>query len=513
MSQTAPERVGRTPRALMFQGTGSDVGKSTLVAGLCRALVRRGLSVRPFKPQNMSNNAAATPDGGEIGRAQAVQARACGVPLSVDMNPVLLKPESDTGSQIILRGRPLGRSTARDYQMLKPLLRDVVLTSFGRLAAVADIVLVEGAGSASEVNLRLADIANMGFAEMADVPVVLVGDIDRGGVIASLVGTHAVLSEADRAHVVGFVVNKFRGDPSLFDTGLRAIADHTGWRSFGVVPFLPSATHLPAEDSVALDGGMRSSGRGIRIAVPVISRIANFDDADPLRLEPDVELIMVPPGRPLPGDADLIILPGSKSTRGDLDFFRAQGWDIDLAAHVRRGGRVLGLCGGYQMLGRVVADPDGSEGAAGVTAGLGLLEVDTVLTGTKSVRPVSGRHLRSGESFAGYEIHIGRTSGADCDRPMVMLEDGTADGATSADGRVMGTYVHGLFASNAFRHAFLAGVRPRRASNLDYAATVEAALDSIADTLEATLDIDGLLAAARPIDLRRIDTRPAAGQR
>jgi adenosylcobyric acid synthase len=310
-----------------------------------------------------------------------------------------------------------------------------------------------------------------------------------------------VLPPSDRAPIIGYLINKFRGDVRLFDGGLTAITAHTGWRSFGVVPFLPAAAHLPAEDSMIIEGGTAAGNRPIRIAVAMVSRIANFDDADPLRLEPDVDLIMVPPGRPLPGDADLVILPGTKATRADMDFFRAQGWDIDLAAHVRRGGRVLGLCGGYQMLGRTIIDPEGAEGEAGATPGLGLLQVDTVLTGEKSVRPVTGRHLGSGEAVAGYEIHVGRTSGADCGRPVLSLDDGTPDGASSGDGRIAGTYVHGLFTNDGFRHAFLAGLRPRRASGLAYEAAVEAALDSIADALEACLDIDGLLAASRPVGL------------
>lgn len=481
--------------ALMIQGTGSNVGKSTLVAGLCRAYARRGLAVRPFKPQNMSNNAAVTADGGEIGRAQAVQARAAGAPASVHMNPVLLKPETDTGAQVILQGRRWGTLRARDYGAHKARLMPAVLDSFARLSAEADLVLVEGAGSPAEINLRAGDIANMGFAEAADVPVVLVGDIDRGGVIASLVGTHAVLPAAERARIRGFAVNKFRGDPRLFDAGLAAIAERTGWPSLGVVPYLPQAALLPAEDALDL---ARPSGAGtgrVRIAVPVISRIANFDDLDPLGQEPEVDLVLVRPGEALPGDAALVILPGSKSTIGDLAFLRQQGWEIDIWAHRRRGGRVVGLCGGYQMLGRTISDPDGIEGPADSVAGLGLLAVATVLTPDKVTEPAAGRHLETGAPVSGYEIHLGRTSGPDCERPLLQLADGRTDGAVSADRRVAGCYLHGLFASDPFRRAYLGELGAR--STLAYESRIEAALEALADHVEAHLDLDRMLAIAR----------------
>ncbi|CAO3374385.1 cobyric acid synthase [Azospirillum argentinense] len=486
----------KAPRAIMLQGTGSDVGKSLLVAGLCRALVRRGLTVRPFKPQNMSNNAAVTADGGEIGRAQALQARACGVAPSVHMNPVLLKPQSDVGSQVVVRGVVAGTARAGDYQSRKGQLLPTVLDSFARLKAEADVVVVEGAGSPAEVNLRAGDIANMGFATAAGVPVVLVGDIDRGGVIASLVGTHALIPPEERALVAGFLINKFRGDVRLFDGGLSVIAERTGWPSFGVVPWLADAALLPAEDAVALDTWKTRSGGRLRVAVPMLSRIANFDDFDPLAQEPDVALSMVPRGQPLPGDADLVILPGSKATIADLAVLRAQGWDVDLTAHRRRGGRVLGICGGYQMLGRRIADPDGIEGAPGEAEGLGLLEVDTVLKGPKVLEEATGTDSATGAAVAGYEMHMGRTEGSDRVRPMLTLADGRTDGAVSADGRVMGCYLHGLFGADGFRAAFLAGLGGE-ASGQSYAATVEQALDRIAARLEEHVDIDALLAAAR----------------
>jgi adenosylcobyric acid synthase len=477
----------------MFMGTGSNVGKSTLVAGIARALVRRGLTVMPFKPQNMSNNAAVTVDGGEIGRAQAVQALAARVPPTVHMNPVLLKPESETGAQVIVQGRRIGSLRAMDYGTRKAKLLPAVLDSFARVGAGADIVLVEGAGSPAEVNLRAGDIANMGFALAAGVPVAMIGDIDRGGVIASLVGTHQVLEPQERALIRAYLINKFRGDVRLFDGGLTEVTQRTGWPSLGVVPWFRQAHRLPAED--ALDLTSRSSGTGrLKIAAPIIARIANFDDLDPLSQEPDVDVSLVPPGEPLPGDADVVILPGSKSTIGDLAFFRAQGWDIDLAAHVRRGGRVLGLCGGYQMLGRAISDPDGVEGPPGTVAGLGLLDVETVLTGDKVTMPVTARDLATGEMVEGYEIHLGRTTGPDCGRPMLDI-GGKRDGALSADGRIAGTYVHGLFGANGFRAAWLAAFGC--SSRLNYGDAIEATLDALADHCEEHLDIDQIIAIAR----------------
>ena len=483
-------------RALMIQGTGSDVGKSLLVAGLARAFTLRGLRVAPFKPQNMSNNAAVAADGGEIGRAQALQARAARVPPSVHMNPVLLKPQSETGSQVVVQGRVVGNARARDYQGMKPALMGAVLDSFAHLRGQADLVLVEGAGSAAEINLRPNDIANMGFARRAAVPVVILGDIDRGGVIAQIVGTAAVLDPADAALVRGFVVNRFRGDPTLFADGMALIAERTGWAPLGLVPHFAAAARLPAEDAVALSGAAwtpRDGGR-VTVAVPVLPWISNFDDLDPLRLEPDVVLRLVRPPVPLPV-ADLVILPGSKSTMADLAAFRAAGWDIDLAAHIRRGGRVLGLCGGYQMLGRTLADPDGVEGSPGACPGLGHLQVDTVLGGEKTLRPAAGTAVADGTPFSGYEMHVGRTDGPDRARPFLTMADGSPEGATSPDGRVVGAYVHGLFADDRQRAAWLArfGAAP---SNLNYDAEVDAVLDGLAAHLETHIDLDRLLALA-----------------
>jgi adenosylcobyric acid synthase len=482
-------------RALMIQGTGSNVGKSMLVAGLCRAARLRGLSVAPFKPQNMSNNAAVTADGGEIGRAQALQALACGRDPVSDMNPVLLKPETDTGAQVVVQGHARGTWRAEAFTREKPQLLGAVIESFRRLAAGADLVLVEGAGSPAEVNLRRGDIANMGFARAAGVPVVLVGDIDRGGVIAQIVGTQAVLAPDDAAMIRGFAINKFRGDPRLFDDGYALIAARTGWTGFGVIPWFDAAARLPAEDAVEL-GGPDGAG-GFHVACPMLSRIANFDDLDPLKLEPGLRLTMVPPGRALPGNADLVILPGTKSTRGDLAFFRAQGWDVDLAAHLRRGGRVLGLCGGYQMLGRRILDPDGLEGPPGETEGLGLLDVETVMRPDKTLTRVAARHAATGADFTGYEIHIGATDGPDRARPFAHV-DGRPEGAVSASGRVAGSYLHGLFAEDGFRHAWLAA-QGVEAVGLSYGAAVEETLDALAGHLETHMRLDALFAAAEEI--------------
>ncbi|MGO7588716.1 cobyric acid synthase [Rhizobium leguminosarum] len=473
-------------RAIMLQGTGSDVGKTVLVAGLCRLAANRGLTVRPFKPQNMSNNAAVADDGGEIGRAQWLQSLAARTPSSVHMNPVLLKPQSDNGSQIIVQGRVFGQAKGRDYQRLKPELLGAVLESFEKVAAGADLVIVEGAGSPAEINLRPGDIANMGFATRAGVPVVLVGDIDRGGVIASLVGTHAILDDGDRAMIAGYIINKFRGDVSLFDDGIRAIEGFTGWPCFGVVPWLRGAARLPAEDSAVLERLARGGTGALKIAVPVLPRIANFDDLDPLKTEPDVELVFVRSGERIPADASLVVLPGSKSTISDLADFRAEGWDRDLQAHVRRGGRVIGICGGYQMLGRAVHDPLGIEGGTLETPGLGLLDIETEMAPEKTVRNSQARSAEFDAPLAGYQIHLGITRGPDCIRPSAII-DGAPDGALSADGRIMGTYLHGLFGSDAYRARLLQsfGLSGERRN---YRESVEQALDDVARELERHLD-------------------------
>jgi adenosylcobyric acid synthase len=479
-------------KSLMFMGTGSDVGKSLVVAGLCRALANRGLSVAPFKPQNMSNNAAVTADGGEIGRAQALQARAARREPITAMNPVLLKPEMETGSQVVVRGQRRASMSARAYWQERGKLMPEVLQAFSELASGVDVVVVEGAGSASEVNLRANDIANFGFAQAARVPVVLVGDIQRGGVIASIVGTFAVIDPADAALIRATLVNKFQGDPALFAAGTDFIRERTRVPCLGPVPWFVDAAKLPAEDVLALEGYTANRAGGFTIALPRLPRIANFDDLDPLRAEPGVTVIMVEPGQPLPREADLIILPGSKATRGDLAALRANGWDIDIAAHHRAGGRVLGICGGYQMLGRAIADPDGIEGAPGTSAGLGLLDVETVLTPVKQLRVEQATHTPTGAAISGYHMHMGVTEGGDRTRPFAHVAD-TPEGAISADGRVAGTYLHGLFAADAFRRAFLGNAA---SPDLAYEAGVEQALDDLAAHLEKHLDIDALLRLA-----------------
>ena len=505
----------------MLQGTGSDVGKSLIVTALCRIARRRGIRVAPFKPQNMSNNAAACA-GGEIGRAQAVQAQAAGLAPEVDFNPVLLKPETDRRAQVVVQGKVVNSMDAADYMARRGTRMQAVLQSFERLVNAYELIVVEGAGSPAEINLRAGDIANMGFAREVHIPVCLIGDIDKGGVIASLVGTQAVLAPEDAALIRGFLVNKFRGDPRLFDTGVAAIESRTGWPCFGVIPWLRGAASLPAEDAVVLgeghgpsDGstlagvgasklnysnstgaGARETGDRLRIVAPMLSRLANFDDADPLRLEPGVDFRWVPPGQPLPRDADVVILFGTKSTLGDLAFMRDQGWDHDILAHARGGGRVLGLCGGYQMLGAGIVDPDGADGPPGEAPGLGLLDVCTEMTGPKTVRPVQGRCLTTELPVTGYEIHVGLTTGGDCARPLFDL-DGRADGARSIDGLIEGSYVHGVFGNDDFRRAWL-----RRAggggSNLDYTAAVEQAIDRVADGVDRAVDIEALLDCAAP---------------
>lgn len=479
--------------AVMIQGTGSDVGKSVLVAGICRALVNRGLSVMPFKPQNMSNNAAVTSDGGEIGRAQALQAIACRLPPHTDMNPVLLKPQADRTSQLIVHGKVRGTLGSGNFREARGALLGEVMSSYHRLRALCDIVVVEGAGSPAEINLRAGDIANMGFARAADVPVILVGDIDRGGVIAAIVGTRNVIDPADAAMIRGFIINKFRGDPALFEDGYRQIEALAGWRGFGVVPWLAATAQLPSEDAVILERrGARGPGARL-IACPILPRISNFDDLDPLKLEPDVELLMVPPGQPIPAETALIVLAGSKATIADLAALRAEGWDVDIRAHHRRGGAILGLCGGYQMLGKILSDPHGVEGAAGSVEGLGLLDVETTLTPAKALRQVRGTAL--GAPFDGYEMHMGETHGPDTARPLALFDDGRADGAISADGLVTGSYIHGLLADPRQRCALLARIGIKGGGR-DYHAAVDAALDEIAAALEVHLDIDGLIAVS-----------------
>ncbi|CAI8792769.1 cobyric acid synthase [Methylocaldum szegediense] len=485
-----------TARTLMVQGTTSDAGKSTLVTALCRLLARRGVKVAPFKPQNMALNSAVTEDGGEIGRAQAVQARAAGLPPHTDMNPVLLKPNTDTGAQVIVQGKAIGNLNAREYHDYKRIVRRAVLESYERLAARFDAIVVEGAGSPAEINLREGDIANMGFAEAVDCPVVLIADIDRGGVFAHLVGTLALLSESERARVIGFVINRFRGDIALLQSGLDWLERETGKPVLGVLPYL-HGLHLEAEDALPSSGGrgftsgeIRNENEKLRVVVPVTPRISNHTDFDPLRLHPQVEFHFVYPGE-TPPPADLVILPGSKSVRADLAFLRANGWEAYLLRHLRYGGKLIGICGGFQMLGREIHDSAGLEGKAGTSSGFGWLDMVTVLEPEKQLRNVRGRLVLDDAPVTGYEIHSGLTEGPALVRPFVRLEDRN-DGACSADGQIMGTYLHGLFESSAATDAILRWAGLTEPETPDYVATREAEIDRLADAVAAHLDMPAI---------------------
>jgi adenosylcobyric acid synthase len=474
-------------RTLMIQGTTSDAGKSTLVAALCRWLVRQGIAVAPFKPQNMALNSAVTPDGGEIGRAQAVQAQAARLAPHTDMNPVLLKPNSDTGAQVIIHGRAIGNMEALEYHHYKSTARAAVLESHARLSAQYQIVVVEGAGSPAEINLRAGDIANMGFAEAVDCPVILVADIDRGGVFAHLVGTLALLSESEQARVAGFVINRFRGDLALLQPGLDWLEQRTGKPVLGVLPYL-HGLHLEAEDALPSPAsGRGAGGEGkLRIVVPMLPHISNHTDFDPLRLHPQIEFSFVPIGEPLPS-ADLIILPGSKSVRSDLASLRAAGWDAALKQHLRYGGKLIGICGGLQVLGQHIHDPLGIEGEAGSSTALGLLELETTLAAEKQLRNVRGTLSLENAPVSGYEIHAGVSSGAALQHPALQLAHG-ADGAISDDGQILATYLHGLFDSAEACNALLRWAGLCEVQTPDYCARCEADLERLADAVEQHLD-------------------------
>ncbi len=477
---------------LMVQGTTSDAGKSLLVTALCRALKRRGLPVAPFKPQNMALNSAVTADGGEIGRAQAIQAQAAGLEPHVDMNPVLLKPNSDSGCQVILQGRAVRNDMqAWDYHGYKPVVMEAVLTSYRRLRRRHPVILVEGAGSPAEINLRDGDIANMGFAEAVDCPVILIADIDKGGVFAHLVGTLELLSPSERARVAGFVINRFRGELSLLQPGLEWLERHTGKPVLGVLPFLPGL-HLEAEDAV--DRRQRiERERPLQVVVPALPRISNHTDLDPLRLHPGVDLRWVGPGETPPA-ADLVILPGSKSVRADLAWLRDNGWEQAIQRHLRYGGRLLGICGGFQMLGERLDDPDGLEGAPGTSPGLGLLAMTTRLAPEKQLRRVRGRLALAPEpAVSGYEIHMGISQGPALARPLAKLEQGP-DGAISDDGQVAGSYLHGLFEERGACDALLAWAGLERPASPDYRALREREIERLADTVEAHLAMEEILA-------------------
>ncbi len=480
-------------KTLMVQGTTSDAGKSTLVAGLCRVLQRRGIAVAPFKPQNMALNSAVTAEGGEIGRAQAVQAQACGLPPHVDMNPVLLKPCSDTGAQVIIHGRAVDNMEAKRYHDYKAVAWQAVAESHQRLCDQYDAVMVEGAGSPAEINLRDRDIANMGFAERVDCPVILIADIDKGGVFAHLVGTLALLSETEQARIKGFVINRFRGDIALLQSGLDWLEDYTGKPVLGVLPYL-HGLHLEAEDAISEEPEIERADRVLDVVVPVLPHISNHTDFDPLRLHPQVRLHFIGPDQPKP-PADLVILPGSKAVRPDLDWLRSQGWEAYLQRHLRYGGKLLGICGGYQMLGQRIADPQGIEGEAGESPGLGWLPTLTVLEGEKALRNVQGRMTLAGETvpISGYEIHCGVTEVADDCLPLVELEQGP-DGASTEDEQVVGTYLHGLFETPEVTQLVLHWAGLEQAQALDYHQLREDGINRLADTLEQHLDMEAVLA-------------------
>ncbi|MDN2659814.1 cobyric acid synthase [Neptunomonas sp. CHC150] len=483
-----------TRQTLMVQGTTSDAGKSTLVAGLCRVLWRMDKSVVPFKPQNMALNSAVTEDGGEIGRAQAVQAQACGLAPHTDMNPVLLKPNSDTGAQVIIHGKAITNMEAAAYHDYKQVAMAAVLESHRRLEQHYDYVIVEGAGSPAEINLRANDIANMGFAEAVDCPVIIIADIDKGGVFAHLVGTLALLSESEQARVAGFVINRFRGDIGLLQPGLDWLEKRTQKPVLGVLPYL-HGFHLEAEDAVSIDQDVKGS---LRIVVPVLPHISNHTDFDPLRLHPDVELIYVAPDQ-TPPSADLVILPGSKSVRSDLAWLKNQGWDLYLLKHLRYGGKLVGICGGYQMLGKFIHDPKGIESESGTSQGLALLDVETELLDQKQLTQRTGRLFSDDVCITGYEIHCGETHGLSMQRPFLSLKATQGDsfqpeGATSEDGQIVGTYLHGLFDSSEFVTHFLKWAGLKTVQSVDYETRKFQDLDRLADSLEAHLDVPSLMA-------------------
>ena len=475
---------------LMIQGTTSDAGKSVMVAGLCRLLARRGVKVAPFKPQNMALNSAVTVDGGENGRAQAVQAQAAFLEPHTDMNPVLLKPNTDIGAQVIIHGKALTNMDARTYHDYKPVAMRAVLESYERLRAAYEVILVEGAGSPAEINLRDKDIANMGFAEAVDCPVWLVGDIDRGGVFAHLYGTLALLTPSEQARITGLIINRFRGDVSLLTPGLDWLTQETGKPVLGVLPYL-QGLHLEAEDALPRELDMTKDAERLRVAVPVLARISNHTDLDPLRLHPQVEVRWVRAGEALP-PSDLIILPGSKSTRSDLQRLREQGWDAALQRHLRYGGKVIGICGGFQMLGRWVHDPAGLEGEPGRSPGLGLLDFETTLEPEKQLRRVAGHLALDRAEVSGYEIHAGVSTGPALDRPAAWLSEGRPDGARSDDGQILGAYLHGLFDAAPARDALLrwAGLAVR--ATPDYRQLREDGINRLADAIETHLNLEAL---------------------
>jgi len=483
------------PHALMVQGTTSDAGKSVLVTALCRILARKGYAVAPFKSQNMALNSAVTPDGGEIGRAQAVQAQGCFLAPSTLMNPILLKPNSDIGSQVILNGKSIGNMKAREYHMYKPQLLKQVLATHAALKAIYPITIIEGAGSPAEINLREHDIANMGLAEALDCPVVIVADIDRGGVFAHLYGTYALLSESEQARVVGFVINRFRGDVSLLQSGLDWLEAKTGVPTISVIPYITNL-HIEAEDAVnqqQLDKDLQP----FKIAVPLYPRASNHTDFDVLRLHPQLNCEFVRDAQLYTG-ADLIILPGSKNVSNDLAWLKATGWQQIIERHVRFGGKVLGICGGYQMLGKAIHDPQGIENQAGSSEGLGLLDIETTLQAQKTLTNVTGYSVQSNATISGYEIHAGESGGVDCERPLFKIsakgeQSYQFEGAVNVDDNVCGTYIHGLLEGDEILAELLNWAGLKAIQPFDYHAFREQQIERLADEVEKALPIDKLM--------------------
>ncbi|HIF9216143.1 TPA: cobyric acid synthase [Photobacterium damselae] len=481
----------KTTQAIMVQGTTSDAGKSVLVAGLCRVLARKGIAVAPFKSQNMALNSAVTQDGGEIGRAQAVQAQACRIEPTVDMNPVLLKPNTDIGAQVIVQGKALADMDAVGYHNYKKVVMGPIMDSFAKLQAQYQTVVIEGAGSPAEINLRENDVANMGFAEKADVPVIIIADIDRGGVFAHLYGTLALLSESEQNRVKGFVINRFRGDIKLLESGLDWLEQKTGKPVLGVLPYLHGLM-LEAEDAINSQQVESTTDQPLRVAVPVLTRVSNHTDFDPLRMHPQVNLMLVGKGEPLP-PCDLVIIPGTKNVRDDLAYLKEQGWDQQIQRHLRLGGKLMGICGGYQMLGQTIADPLGIEGKAGESQGLGYLNVTTVLEQEKQLKQVSGTLTLPNQvsvPVRGYEIHAGVTTGVQVDAP-IQLESGL-DGQLGLDNQVFGTYLHGIFERQEACDAILSWAGLEATQTPDFDQIREQGIDRVADTIEQYLDLEAL---------------------
>lgn len=479
---------------IMFQGTGSDVGKSILVAGYCRYLANAGYSVSPFKPQNMSNNADVTKDGGEIGRAQSLQAKGCRKEKTVHFNPVLLKPNSNMGSQVVVHGKSIGNYKASKYYELKPFLLEKVIESFQLIQEDSDIVVVEGAGSASEINLRDVDIANMGFATETNTEVVLVADIEKGGVIANIIGTYNVLDDKDKKLLKGYVINKFRGDVNLFKQAIDFVYKKTGLECFGVIPWFDNAKNFPAEDSVSIKNinSIKSNNKNIKVSILNLSKIANFDDFDPLVQSDNVDVTLIEKNMSIPSNTDLIIIPGTKSTLKDMQYIYDNGWDIDIKYLVKQGVKILGVCGGYQILGNTISDPFEVEDGVKNISGLGLLNIETIMDQNKTLKEISTKSMINNETINGYEIHMGVTKGSDTKNCFTKIDDNSFEGAMSNCGNIMGTYIHGLFNNDGFRNGFYDFIKNDVNTNEVFENKVDKTLNELADFLEKHTDIEGM---------------------